>query len=153
LDEWSARRKASTYTGQHNTERQGTNIHALSGIRTHDPSKTHASDRTATVTDVLVVSVWEFCYKFWNKKDIANSKCHDLEAHAQLFRFHLTASVLLWICVFGVSEYSSYSKHILGEVEGGSNTVNQTFTVYVCHSVIRRLEFMGISNWKVGGKT
>jgi hypothetical protein len=31
-----------------------TNIHALSGIRTHDPSnqpaKTHASDRTATVT-------------------------------------------------------------------------------------------------------
>jgi hypothetical protein len=39
LDEWSARRKASTYTGQHNTERQGTNIHALSGIRTHDPSK------------------------------------------------------------------------------------------------------------------
>jgi hypothetical protein len=54
LDEWSARRKASTYTGQHNTERQGTNIHALSGIRTHDfsnqPAKTHASDRTATVT-------------------------------------------------------------------------------------------------------
>jgi hypothetical protein len=38
LDEWSARRKASTYTGQHNTERLGTNIHALSGIRTHDPS-------------------------------------------------------------------------------------------------------------------
>jgi hypothetical protein len=31
-----------------------TNIHALSGIRTHDrsnqPAKTHASDRTATVT-------------------------------------------------------------------------------------------------------
>jgi hypothetical protein len=31
-----------------------TNIHALSGIRTHDPSnqpaKTHTSDRTATVT-------------------------------------------------------------------------------------------------------
>jgi hypothetical protein len=52
LDEWSARRKASTYTGQHNTERQGTNIHALSGIRNHDPSnqpaKAHASDRTAT---------------------------------------------------------------------------------------------------------
>jgi hypothetical protein len=38
----------------HNTERQGTNIHALSGIRTHDPSnqpaKTHTSDHTATVT-------------------------------------------------------------------------------------------------------
>jgi hypothetical protein len=57
LDEWSARRKASTYTGQHNTERRGqTSIHALSGIRTHDPSnqpaKTHASDRTPTVTGI-----------------------------------------------------------------------------------------------------
>jgi hypothetical protein len=35
-----------------------TKIHALSGIRTHDPSnqptKTHASDRTATVTDECV---------------------------------------------------------------------------------------------------
>jgi hypothetical protein len=34
-----------------------TNIHALSGIRTHDPSnqpaKTHASDRTATVTGYI----------------------------------------------------------------------------------------------------
>jgi hypothetical protein len=39
-------------TTQHRKTR--TNIHALSGIRTHDPSnlpaKTHASDRTATVT-------------------------------------------------------------------------------------------------------
>jgi hypothetical protein len=39
-------------TGQH--RRTKTNIHVLSGIRTHDPSnqadKTHASDRTATVT-------------------------------------------------------------------------------------------------------
>jgi hypothetical protein len=38
-------------TTQHRKTR--TNIHALSGIRTHDPSKqpakTHASDRTATV--------------------------------------------------------------------------------------------------------
>jgi hypothetical protein len=36
-----------------------TNINAFSGIRTHDPSnqpaKTHASDRTATVTGVLLV--------------------------------------------------------------------------------------------------
>jgi hypothetical protein len=34
-----------------------TNIHALSGIRTHDPSnqqaKTHASDRTVTVTSEM----------------------------------------------------------------------------------------------------
>jgi hypothetical protein len=39
-------------TTQHRKTR--TNIHALSGIRTHDPStqpaKTHASDRTVTVT-------------------------------------------------------------------------------------------------------
>jgi hypothetical protein len=43
-------------TTQHRKTR--TNIHALSGIRTHDPSnqpaKTHASDRTATVTGNLV---------------------------------------------------------------------------------------------------
>jgi hypothetical protein len=41
-------------TAQHRKTR--TNIHALSGIRTHDPSnqpvKTHASDRTATVTGI-----------------------------------------------------------------------------------------------------
>jgi hypothetical protein len=44
-------------TTQHRKTR--TNIHALSGIRTHDPSnqpaKTHASDRTATVTGVPTV--------------------------------------------------------------------------------------------------
>jgi hypothetical protein len=42
-------------TTQH--RKTGTNIHALSWIRTHDlsnqPAKTHASDRTASVTDVL----------------------------------------------------------------------------------------------------
>jgi hypothetical protein len=36
-----------------------TNIHALRGVRTHDPSnepaKTHASDRTATVTGYIEV--------------------------------------------------------------------------------------------------
>jgi hypothetical protein len=41
-------------TTQHRRTR--TNIHALSGIRTHDPSnqpvKTHASDSTATVTGI-----------------------------------------------------------------------------------------------------
>jgi hypothetical protein len=45
--------KASSYTGQHNTEAE-TNIHASSGIRTHDPSnqaaKTYALDRAATGT-------------------------------------------------------------------------------------------------------
>jgi hypothetical protein len=42
------------WTTQHKQTR--TNIYALSGIRTHDPSnqpaKTHASDRTATVTGI-----------------------------------------------------------------------------------------------------
>jgi hypothetical protein len=36
LDGGSARRKATTYT-QDNTNTERTNIHALSGIRTHDP--------------------------------------------------------------------------------------------------------------------
>jgi hypothetical protein len=44
-------------TTQHRKTR--TNIHALSGIRTHNPSnqpaKTHASDRTATVTGNLLL--------------------------------------------------------------------------------------------------
>jgi hypothetical protein len=56
LDEWSARREASTYAGRHNTETR-TNVHALSGIRTHYPSvwsiKAHGPDRSATVTGIL----------------------------------------------------------------------------------------------------
>jgi hypothetical protein len=40
----------STYTGQHNTERQRTNIRALNGIRTH------AADRTAIVTGSVTLS-------------------------------------------------------------------------------------------------
>jgi hypothetical protein len=47
-----------------------TNIHALSGIWTHDPSnqpaKTHASDRTATVTGLPVTAFSNFCiWSFW----------------------------------------------------------------------------------------
>jgi hypothetical protein len=36
--------ETSTYTGQHNIETQETNIHALSGIRTLDPSNQAAAD-------------------------------------------------------------------------------------------------------------
>jgi hypothetical protein len=36
--------ETSTCTGQHNTETQETNIHALSGIRTCDPSNQAAAD-------------------------------------------------------------------------------------------------------------
>jgi hypothetical protein len=44
--------KASTYTGQYNTETQRQTIHAWSGIRTHNPSNqaanTYALDGAAT---------------------------------------------------------------------------------------------------------
>jgi hypothetical protein len=36
--------KASTHTGQHNTETQETNIHVLSGIRTRDFRNQAAAD-------------------------------------------------------------------------------------------------------------
>jgi hypothetical protein len=36
--------ETSTYTGQHNIETQGTNIHALSRIRTRYPSNQAAAD-------------------------------------------------------------------------------------------------------------
>jgi hypothetical protein len=51
-------------TTQHRKTR--TNIHALSGIQTHDPSnqpdKTHASDRTATVTSINTRYATEFLW-------------------------------------------------------------------------------------------
>jgi hypothetical protein len=46
LDGGSARRKASTYTGQHNTGKTRTHIHAPSRIRTCDPSVRAAEDST-----------------------------------------------------------------------------------------------------------
>jgi hypothetical protein len=54
LDWGSARRKASTYTGHTKHRKRETNIHALSGIWTHDFSvqaiKVWASERAATGT-------------------------------------------------------------------------------------------------------
>jgi hypothetical protein len=54
LDWVSPRRKAATYKQNTNTELTYTDIHALNGILTHDPSiraaeTVHASDRAATV--------------------------------------------------------------------------------------------------------
>jgi hypothetical protein len=47
------------------TQHRKTNIHALSGIQTHDPSnqpaKTHASDRTATLTGHISFSLRTIC--------------------------------------------------------------------------------------------
>jgi hypothetical protein len=56
-----------------------TNIHALSGIRAHNPSnqpaKTHASDRTATVTGFQVLTVASIKMAvFW---DVSPSYCPD----------------------------------------------------------------------------
>jgi hypothetical protein len=54
LDGGSARRKAATYTQDGtNTEQTHTDIHASSGVRTHDPSVRggkviHAADRAAS---------------------------------------------------------------------------------------------------------
>jgi hypothetical protein len=49
---------ASNYTGEHNIETQETNIHDLSGIRTHHPSnkaaKTYALYSTATGTGEFI---------------------------------------------------------------------------------------------------
>jgi hypothetical protein len=59
-------------TTQHRKTR--TNIHALSGIRTHNPSnqpaKTHASDRTATVTGG---SIFTFIYVQRAKNEVVLS--------------------------------------------------------------------------------
>jgi hypothetical protein len=51
-----------------------------------------------------------------------------------LLYFRLVASVLLWICV------SALEHRWVGL------PLHQTFTVYVCLSVIQALQFMGISN-------
>jgi hypothetical protein len=61
-------------TTQHRNTR--TNIQALSGIRTHDPSnqpaKTHASDRTATVTGKYLATTLLNAYKSGYMKPILN---------------------------------------------------------------------------------
>jgi hypothetical protein len=62
--------ETSTYTGQHNTETQGTNIHALSGIRTRDPSNQAAADlrlrprgyRGRQLYDRLYIYVYIYIY-------------------------------------------------------------------------------------------
>jgi len=45
LDGGSARRRVSTYTGQHNTEKRA-HIHTPSGIRSRDPSARAVEDST-----------------------------------------------------------------------------------------------------------
>jgi hypothetical protein len=67
---WSARRKASTCTQtQKNAHTLTLNIHAFSGIRTHDPSFRASEDRSATVTgnhtfnwNKLVIFYYSECF-------------------------------------------------------------------------------------------
>jgi hypothetical protein len=49
LDGGSARRKAASYTGQHKHGISAKNIHASSGIRTHDSSIRAGEDRSKRV--------------------------------------------------------------------------------------------------------
>jgi hypothetical protein len=63
MDEWSARRQASTYTlNSRNTEQTHTNILASSGFEptttAFERTKTvHASDRAATVIGLQIINI------------------------------------------------------------------------------------------------
>jgi hypothetical protein len=76
-----------------------------------------------------------------------------LELHDQMFRFHLAVCLCFYGFVYLASEHKVPTQNTVWMLVEGRYTVNQTSTVYVCHSVIRRLDFMGISNWKVEGKS
>jgi hypothetical protein len=57
--------ETSTYTGQHNIEIQQTDIHALSGIRTRDPSNQAAADlrlRPRGYRDRQSRTIWMYLY-------------------------------------------------------------------------------------------
>jgi hypothetical protein len=60
--------ETSTYTGQHNIETQETNIHALSGIQTRDPSNQAAAYLRLRprgyrgLLFVTVVGLLDYCY-------------------------------------------------------------------------------------------
>jgi hypothetical protein len=75
-------------TTQHRKTR--TNIHGLSGIRTHDPSKqpakTHASDRTATVTGSREIRMWKFKLG-WMAKDMVHLRGL-IRRHSSFARFN-----------------------------------------------------------------
>jgi hypothetical protein len=63
-----------------------TNIHALSGIRTHDPSnqpaKTHTSDRTATVTGKITLNIPQYdTYLEWNDQKNRDMKEGYIRGH------------------------------------------------------------------------
>ena len=58
LDEWSARRRGLYL--QNTQETQETNIRALSGIRTRNPSNRAAADHTATGIIVELLNFWKW---------------------------------------------------------------------------------------------
>jgi hypothetical protein len=104
---------ASTCTGQHNIKTQETNIHALSGIRTLDPSNQAAADlylrargyrgRQSNSTPE-VLSLWiinyETCHEmsrfYWAQRFITEcvrSYIKPLELHN-----HISQRLMLWPC-------------------------------------------------------
>jgi hypothetical protein len=65
----SARSKAVTYTNRINTD-----IHALSGIRTHDPSVRAALDRADTMTGLQTYDGMQFLIIFIQNMKIKNPR-------------------------------------------------------------------------------
>jgi hypothetical protein len=97
-------------TTQHRKTR--TNIHALSGIRTHDssnqPFKTHASDRTATVTSCL-------SYKLTNKSKKYRNVFNEI-----LSVKYFILNMLL--CLANVIKFSRYVCRLLKRNGNSRNT-------------------------------
>jgi hypothetical protein len=62
MDEWSVRRKATAYTGQHSIEKKQKDTHVLKRIRIQDASvrtiKTHAPEYAAIKTGKLFFQTW-----------------------------------------------------------------------------------------------
>jgi hypothetical protein len=105
-------------TGQHNTEKR---IYALSGIRTHDPSnqpaKTHASDRTATVTGTALLYISKYYnYSFISVSSLYGFKhlkkclvCRQLISSAVFRLSHDT-----WVGIQGSATGNLWPCHNLG---------------------------------------
>jgi len=74
LDAELAHRNASTYKEQNNTEKGGY-IHALSGIRTHDPGVRTVQDQVMTMSTLIYVSeTWTVTQKGKNQIQTSEMK-------------------------------------------------------------------------------
>jgi hypothetical protein len=104
-------------TTQHRNMR--TNIHAFSGIRTHDPSdqpaKTRASDRTATVTGKVTTYRLLFCFSLCVHQYVRNQ-----------FYYRLTVAVSSQQSVNIQNNVTSLLHIVLGVMfeKSSTNTIN-----------------------------